>query len=92
MRFGSTSVSYTHLDVYKRQDQEQLTKPVHVISTDTLVENPVIAAYVSGALKKMNEAAADQRLPIQAHRLTPKLEDRYFSRLIGHGYASPRPK
>ena len=73
-------------------DQEQLTKPVHVISTDTLVENPVIAAYVSGALKKMNEGAAEQRLPIQAHRLTPKLEDRYFSRLIGHGYASPRPK
>ena len=26
---------------------EQLTKPVHVISTDTLVENPVVAAWVS---------------------------------------------
>ena len=30
--------------------QEQRSKPVHVISTDTLVENPVIAAWVTASL------------------------------------------
>lgn len=73
-------------------DPEDLTNPVHVISTDTLVENPVIAAYVAQALEKMNAAAKEQGLPIEGHRLTPKLEDRFFSMLIGRGYASPRPK
>src|SRR5450759_3321903 len=29
---------------------EQRTKPVHVISTDTLVENPVVAAWVGHSL------------------------------------------
>ena len=30
------------------------TKPIHVISTDTLVENPVVATWVSQSLKEMN--------------------------------------
>src|SRR5690349_3411617 len=29
---------------------KQRTKPVHVISTDTLVENPVVAAWVTHSL------------------------------------------
>ncbi len=32
---------------------EQRTKPVHVISTDTLVENPIVAAWVSQSLETM---------------------------------------
>ena len=32
---------------------EQRTKEVHVISTDTMVENPVISAWVSGSLQTM---------------------------------------
>lgn len=53
-------------------------KPVYVITTDTLVENPVIAAYVGAALKKMNAAAKEQGLPIEAHRLTPRSKTRSF--------------
>ncbi|MFC5496296.1 DNA phosphorothioation system sulfurtransferase DndC [Caenimonas terrae] len=67
-------------------------KPVHVISTDTLVENPVIAAWVDVSLKSMNLAATRQGLPIQAHRLTPALEHRFWVNLIGKGYPAPRPK
>ena len=35
----------------------QLTKPVHVISTDTLVENPVVAAWVTRSLRAIDVAA-----------------------------------
>ena len=39
---------------------EKLTKPIHVISTDTLVENPIVAAWVTKSLDTMREAARSQ--------------------------------
>jgi DNA sulfur modification protein DndC len=72
--------------------KEQRRKDVHVISTDTLVENPVIAAWVENSLLCMKLAAAKQNLPIKAHRLTPSMENRFWVNLIGKGYPAPRPK
>ncbi|MEK2474021.1 DNA phosphorothioation system sulfurtransferase DndC [Streptomyces noursei] len=69
----------------------QRTKPVHVIATDTGVENPVIATWVERSLRSMRTAAAEQALPIEVHRLTPKLADTFWVNLIGKGYAAPRP-
>ncbi|MGW2714368.1 DNA phosphorothioation system sulfurtransferase DndC, partial [Streptomyces sp. NPDC001356] len=71
---------------------EQRTKTVHVISTDTLVENPVVAAWVSASLGTMQEAAQAQSLPIEPHRLTPEIKDTFWVNLIGRGYPAPRPK
>lgn len=70
----------------------ELTKPVHVISTDTLVENPVVATWVASSLDVMGEAAREQGLPIQPHRLTPQISDTFWVNLIGRGYPAPRPK
>ncbi len=67
-------------------------KPVHVISTDTLVENPIVAAWVGNSLSKMQNAAEAQGLPITSHRLTPELADSFWVNLIGRGYAAPRQK
>lgn len=67
------------------------TKPVYVISTDTMVENPIVARWVSKSLDAMTQAARAQELPITSHRLTPKLEDRFWVNLIGKGYPAPRP-
>ena len=68
------------------------TKPIHVISTDTLVENPVVAAWVSRSLVEMNKAAEKKKLPIEAHRLVPTVENTFWVNLIGRGYPSPRHK
>lgn len=67
-------------------------KPVHVISTDTLVENPVVAAWVTRSLECMREAAVAAGLPITPHRLTPSVNDSFWVNLIGRGYPAPRPK
>src|SRR4051794_25427183 len=40
----------------------QRHKQVHVISTDTLVENPVVASWVSQSLETMRLAAVEQAL------------------------------
>lgn len=67
-------------------------KRVYVISTDTLVENPIIAAWVELSLTRINVSAQQQDLPIEAHRLTPSVENRFWVNLIGKGYPAPRPK
>jgi DNA sulfur modification protein DndC len=71
---------------------EQRSKPVHVISTDTLVENPVVAAWVTHSLDVLADAATQQGLPITPHRLTPSVTDTFWVNLIGRGYPAPRPK
>jgi DNA sulfur modification protein DndC len=71
---------------------DQLHKDVHVISTDTLVENPIVAQWVAHSLEVMREAAQEQALPIKPHRLTPEVKDRFWVNLIGKGYPAPRPK
>lgn len=71
--------------------EEKRHKPIHVISTDTLVENPVVAIWVGNSLKAMEASAKQQKLPIHPHRLTPALQDRFWVNLIGRGYPAPRP-
>lgn len=72
--------------------REQRRKPVQVISTDTLVENPVVASWVTHSLEVMQAGAERARLPITPHRLTPAVSDTFWVNLIGRGYPAPRPK
>lgn len=69
---------------------ESRRKPIHVISTDTLVESPVVARWVNRSLENIEAAAESRNLPFQAHRLTPKITDTYWVNLIGRGYPAPR--
>ncbi|GAB3861623.1 DNA phosphorothioation system sulfurtransferase DndC [Dactylosporangium cerinum] len=70
----------------------ELTKPVHVISTDTLVENPVVSAWVNRSLEVMGAKATELGLPLTPHKLTPELADTFWVNLIGKGYPAPRPR
>ena len=71
---------------------EERTKTVHVISTDTLVEQPLVAAWVDASLAKMRVAAREQGLPFVPHKLTPEIENTFWVNLIGKGYPAPRNK
>ena len=65
-------------------------KVVHVISTDTLVESPVVVAWVNLSMEKMRHAAQEQSLPVITHRLKPTIQNTYWVNLIGKGYPAPR--
>ena len=71
---------------------EKRIKPIYVISTDTLVENPIVALWVSKSLECMDRQAEQQGIPLTAHRLTPTTENTFWVNLIGRGYPAPRPK
>src|SRR4051812_312111 len=76
----------------KELPEAERKKPVHVISTDTLVEQPLVASWVDNSLARMKVAAAEQGLPIVPHKLTPEVEDSFWVNLIGKGYPAPRQK
>ncbi|MBO1047882.1 DNA phosphorothioation system sulfurtransferase DndC [Dolichospermum sp. UHCC 0684] len=71
---------------------EKRTKPIHVITTDTGVENPYVSAWVKSSLKQMEVAAEEQKMPIQPHLLQPETKQTYWAGLIGKGYPAPRNK
>lgn len=71
---------------------EQRKKNVHVISTDTMVENPIVASWVTRSLDVMKSASASLGMPIRPYKLTPRLEDSFWVNLIGKGYPAPRHK
>ena len=88
----STAVLQLVWIALQRLSKSQLTKPVYVISTDTLVENPIVSIWVSKSLDKMEETAVQHELPLTAHKLTPATENTFWVNLIGRGYPAPRPK
>ena len=66
---------YALLDL---KEEDKCNKEVHVISTDTLVENPFVAMWVEKSLERMKQATETQGLPIIPHRLTPAVKDRFW--------------
>lgn len=88
----STAVLQLVWSAIEKLPADRHRKPIHVISTDTLVENPIVAAWVANSLKIMARAAEDKGLPFQPRRLTPTVEDSFWVNLIGKGYPAPRHK
>jgi len=71
---------------------EKRTKTIHVITTDTLVENPYVSAWVRKSLQQIKVAATEQKMPIEPHLLQPEVKDTFWVGLIGKGYPAPRGK
>ncbi len=69
---------------------EKRQKPIHVVSTDTLVEQPIVASWVVASHAKMRAAADQQQMPISPHRLVPETKDTFWVNLMGKGYPAPR--
>jgi len=91
---GKDSTAVTQLvwlALSKLPPSESPRKPVYVITTDTLVENPIVAAWVRNSLTTMEKKAVEDNLPVQVRLLEPSTEDSFWVNLIGRGYPAPRP-
>ena len=71
---------------------EKRTKTIHVITTETGVEDPYVSAWVRNSLKQMEIAAQEQEMPIKPHLLQPAIKETFWVSLIGKGYPAPRGK
>ena len=68
-----------------------LSKKVYVITSDTMVENPVVKRYMHSSSNSINEAAKRDDLPIIAQIIYPEPDQTFWSRVIGLGYPTPEP-
>jgi len=68
---------------------EKRKKQVYVISSDTLVETPVIVDFINQTLSRINEKAAETKMPFQARKVRPVIRDSFWVNLIGRGYPAP---
>ncbi len=66
--------------------------PVYVISSDTLVETPVIVGYITSTLERLERVARKEKMPFQTDIVRPKIEDTFWVNLIGKGYPAPYSK
>ena len=58
-------------------EKKYLKKPVHIITTDTMVENPIVSSWVNASLDSLNAAAKSNDLPIEAHLIKPSVDESF---------------
>ncbi|WP_422449114.1 MULTISPECIES: DNA phosphorothioation system sulfurtransferase DndC [unclassified Endozoicomonas] len=80
------SLIYTAL-LYLESDQ--LHKHIYVVSSDTLVETPVVVDQIKHVIDAINTGAKAQGLPISAHQVFPKTNETFWVNLLGKGYPAP---
>jgi len=68
---------------------EQRDKHVYVVSSDTLVETPVVVDMINSVITEINASATRQGLPISAHTVVPKADQTFWVNLLGRGYPAP---
>ena len=66
--------------------------PVYVISSDTLVETPVIVSYITNTLDRLEKVAQKENMPFQTDIVRPKTTETFWVNLIGKGYPAPYSK
>lgn len=68
---------------------EELNKHVYVVSSDTLVETPVVVDQIKYVIAAINEGAKEHGLPMTAHQVFPKTDQTFWANLLGKGYPAP---
>ncbi|RHW35949.1 hypothetical protein D1B31_17815 [Neobacillus notoginsengisoli] len=61
------------------------TKTVYVMNSDTGVEAPIMSDYVNSTLRKIEQQAALQGLPIVVVRVKPNMKNNFWYRILGRG-------
>ena len=74
-----------------RMAGSELSKTIYVITSDTMVENPIVKEYMHSSSNSINRAARRDGLNIQASVIYPEDDQTFWSRVIGLGYPTPEP-
>lgn len=88
---GKDSSTVVQLVYYmlKGLTPEQRHKTVHVISSDTLVENPMIEDYLDRTVNAISAGALKHQLPLTIAKVMPEIADSFWVNVLGKGYPAP---
>jgi DNA sulfur modification protein DndC len=85
----STVVAHAVFEALLSVPPSERTRPVHILSNDTLVESPLVIGHLNTVTKRIEDTANSLDLPVIVARTTPELEKSFWVLLIGKGYPSP---
>ncbi|MDE9444777.1 DNA phosphorothioation system sulfurtransferase DndC [Xenorhabdus bovienii] len=68
---------------------EMRHKPIFVVSSDTLVETPVVVDLIKKTMLQIEAGAKRDGLPITQHSVIPKTHETFWVNLLGKGYPAP---
>lgn len=88
----STLTCMVVLEAVSQLPVHERTKKIHIVSSDTLVENPLILHYLNDNIRRIQNYSLETNLNVSAKLVKPKLEDSFWVLLIGKGYPTPRQK
>jgi DNA sulfur modification protein DndC len=64
-------------------------KHTYIVSSDTTVEMPVIEKYLQSKLDEITKFAQKTDLKLSCHKLSPKINESFWTLLLGKGYPAP---
>jgi DNA sulfur modification protein DndC len=86
----STVVAQLVFTALSELESSLLTKKVYVISSDTLVETPMIIDSITSTIGRIQDQAMTMGLPIESQKVRPENDKTFWSSIIGKGYPTPR--
>ena len=87
----STLLCQLVFEMLENLPEEKRTKPVYIVTSDTMVENPIVRDYMHKMSKAINDASKAKKLNIQAHIIYPEIRNTFWCLVIGLGYPTPEP-
>ena len=85
----STLVAHLVFEILLSLPPMLRTRQVFFVSNDTLVESPLVVKHMRQSLAEILRAAGIFRLPVSGEITVPKLQDTFWTLLIGKGYPTP---
>lgn len=89
---GKDSTALLKLTFQAVHQTKKKLKPVNIVYCDTGVEIPIMTSLVDKTLKKIKKESKELNLPFNCVKLIPRINDRYFVKVIGRGYPTPTNK
>lgn len=83
----STLLCCLVFEMLKQLSAEEINKKVYIISSDTMVENPVVKEYMHNMNRLIGEYGAEYKIESQV--IYPDEDKTFWSCLIGLGYPTP---
>lgn len=89
---GKDSTVVVHLvyEMMKRLSPDKRKKKIYIVSSDTLVENPLIKEYLTETIESIAMAAKRDGLPITSKLVSPEPSNTFWANVIGRGFPTPR--
>lgn len=70
--------------------EDERKKDVYIVSSDTMIENPLIKTYLSRMNQMLGAAAKRDGLPMHSCMVTPPANNTFWANIIGRGFPTPR--